>query len=339
MKKTLLAVAIPAVLFAHSISAAEVYKSDEGFVDFYGQLRTQLEKKEDKDVTLNAGSSRAGVQAQYSVTDSVDVFGKVEFSLNFTDGEDYEMKNRLHFAGVDTDFGKITFGRQWIVSDDVGVADYSYFNGGSGNLSGILSGGRHDSYIKYNYEGEQFWLAAGFGLPEDDTNQELAELYVGSSINGFSFNLGGGVNTDKSASAVELENTYYEATVDYTTGPFLIGFTYYTNELKDTISGLSIDGDSYTVAATYSWADNATAYAGYEYTEQKLSVGSLSEDSTVIYVGSDYHFNSYVRVYAEYAYLDGATLGYTNKESDNTVEPGSRADGDNYFGVGARVYW
>ncbi|KHT62805.1 porin [Photobacterium gaetbulicola] len=336
MKKTLLAVAIPAVLFANAASAVELYKTDDGMVDLYGQLRFQAQKEEGKDVDLSSGSSRAGLSARYTLTDSVDVFGLVEFGLAPNGGN---LGGRLHYGGVDTDFGKVTIGRQYIVSDDVGVADYSYFKGGSGNLSGILSEGKHDSYIKYNFEGEQFWLAAGYGLPEDDDNQELAELYAGSSFNGFSFNIGGGVNTDKSASAVELENTYYEATIDYTTGPFLIGFTYYTNELEDKISGLSVDGDSYTIAVSYSWADNATAYAGYEYTEQKLSVGNISEDNTVIYVGSDYHFNSYFRVYAEYAYLDGVTLGYTNKESDNTVGALESHDGENYFGIGARVYF
>ncbi|MGF1736039.1 porin [Photobacterium satsumensis] len=343
MKKTLLAVAIPAVLFAHSASAVEILKSDEALVDFYGQLRTEVKKLEDKDVTLNAGSSRAGVQAQYAVTDSVDIFGKVEFGLNYnTASEDYTMKNRLHFAGVDTDFGKFSFGRQWVVADDIYGADYSYFFGGTALRYSTLSGARHDSLIKYNYEGENFIVAGNVGLAEDDTNQELAELYVASSYGGFNFHVGGGVNRDKSFDVEEdtadIENTYFEGTVEYTVGAALIGFTYYNAELKNKGTGNTIDEDGFSLAGTYSWADNATAYAGYEYTEQESKAINTDGDGKLFYIGTDYHFNSWSRIYVEYAYADGDTLGYTNKSSDSFVGVAS-ADGESNFAVGARVYW
>lgn len=343
MKKTLLAVAIPAVLFAHSASAVEILKSDEALVDFYGQLRTEVKKLEDKDVTLNAGSSRAGVQAQYAVTDSVDIFGKVEFGLNYnTASEDYTMKNRLHFAGVDTDFGKFSFGRQWVVADDIYGADYSYFFGGTALRYSTLSGARHDSLIKYNYEGENFIVAGNVGLAEDDTNQELAELYVASSYGGFNFHVGGGVNRDKSfdvqSDTADIENTYFEGTVEYTVGAALIGFTYYNAELKNKGTGNTIDEDGYSLAGTYSWADNATAYAGYEYTEQESKAINTDGDGKLFYIGTDYHFNSWSRIYVEYAYADGDTLGYTNKSSDSFVGVAS-ADGESNFAVGARVYW
>lgn len=343
MKKTLLAVAIPAVLFAHSVSAVEILKSDEALVDFYGQLRTEVKKLEDKDVTLNAGSSRAGVQAQYAVTDSVDIFGKVEFGLNYnTASEDYTMKNRLHFAGVDTDFGKFSFGRQWVVADDIYGADYSYFFGGTALRYSTLSGARHDSLIKYNYEGENFIVAGNVGLAEDDTNQELAELYVASSYGGFNFHVGGGVNRDKSfdvqSDTADIENTYFEGTVEYTVGAALIGFTYYNAELKNKGTGNTIDEDGYSLAGTYSWADNATAYAGYEYTEQESKAINTDGDGKLFYIGTDYHFNSWSRIYVEYAYADGDTLGYTNKSSDSFVGVAS-ADGESNFAVGARVYW
>ncbi|MCW8331684.1 porin [Photobacterium sp. SDRW27] len=344
MKKTLLAVAIPAVIFSNAVSAVELLKTDEAMVDFYGQLRTEVKKLEDKDVTLNAGSSRTGVQAEYAITDTVDVFGKVEFGLNYAaDGSDYTMKNRLHFAGVSTNFGKFSFGRQWVVADDIYGADYSYFFGGTALRYSTLSGARHDSLIKYTYEGEQFLLAGNYGLDEDDSNQELAELYLSSSAAGFNFHVGGGVNRDKDFTVEEgtnadIENTYFEGTVEYTFGPALIGFTYYNAELENKATGATIDENAYSLAGTYSWADNATAYAGYEYTEQDSKVLDADGDGTLIYVGTDYHFNSWSRIYVEYGYADGDTLGYTNKGSDSFVGVAS-ADGESSFAVGARVYW
>lgn len=352
MKKTLLAVAIPAVIFSNAASAVELLKDEGAMVDFYGQLRTQVEKYEDKDVTLNAGSSRAGVQAEYALSDTVDVFGKVEFGIAFKESKDeYNMKNRLHFAGVDTDFGKFTFGRQWIVSDDIYGADYSYFFGGAAMPYATLSGARHDSLIKYTFEGENFLLAANYGLAEDDTNQELSELYATTSVGGFNFHVGGGVNRDKAYKIgtdsvtdpdketdvnADLENTYFEGTIEYTFGPALIGFTYYNAELEEQGSTLSIENDGYSLGATYSWAENATAYAGYEYLEQ--TGGNLSDDSQNMYIGTDYHFNKWSRIYVEYGYKDGTTLAFENSVANSAIA-GTEADGESQFAIGARVYW
>ncbi|MGF1785716.1 porin [Photobacterium swingsii] len=346
MKKTLLAVAIPSLLVANMASAAEIYKSDEGSVDFYGQLRTELKKSEDKEVTLGAGSSRAGVSAQYTVAEGVDVFGKVEFGLQGKG--DYVMKNRLHIAGVATDFGKFSFGRQWVVSDDVWGADYSYFFGGTGLRHATLSGARHDSLIKYNYDGESFWVAANYGLDQDDSNQELAELYAGTSIAGFNLHLGGGQNrdksfevtlADKSKSKHDLQNTYFEGTVEYTFGAALIGFTYYNATLDEKDTADKIKENAYSLGATYGWADNATAYTGFEYVTQKADDSTLEDGKGKnFYLGSDYHLNSWARVYAEYSYADGDTLGFTNKASDSFVGIAS-ADGESRYAIGARVYW
>ncbi len=356
MKKTLLAVAIPALLFTNSASALDIYKTEKGSVDFYGQLRTEVKKVEGKDVTLNAGSSRAGVSANYALSDSINAFGKVEYGLNYAaDGSDYSMKNRLHFAGVEGEFGKLTLGRQWVIADDIYGAEYSYFFGGSALRYSTLSGALHDSLIKYNYNNENFWVAANVGLSEDDSNQDLAEFFAGTSFGDLKVHVGGGQNRDKKFEidtykadgtkaddkvTVDLENTYFEGTAEYTLGDALIGFTYYNAELKNKTNNQSIKENGYSLAGTYKWAENATAYSGFEFTDQDASSAANVEDGDgkVFYIGSDYHFNQWTRIYAEYAYLDGRTLGYTNKAGDTFVGV-EEATKDSKFAIGARVYW
>ncbi|MCV5276935.1 hypothetical protein OFC49_40015, partial [Escherichia coli] len=75
MKKTLLALAV--VASATSVNAAEVFKSEEGSVDFYGQLRPTLlfTEKTDHTAELNTSSSRTGVNAVYVVDESLKVLG------------------------------------------------------------------------------------------------------------------------------------------------------------------------------------------------------------------------------------------------------------------------
>ncbi|MEL6113603.1 porin [Photobacterium sp. SP02] len=342
MKKTLLAVAIPTLLIANTANAYELINEEGKFVDFYGQLRTQLEKKEDKDVTLNAGSSRAGVNAKYAVNDDLDVVGTVEFGIGFKEGS-YDMANRLHFAGFATQVGTFTFGRQWVSTEDVWGADYSYFFGGTGigGISEFVSGARHDSAIKYKYEGESFWVNSTYGLSEDDTNQELAELYAGTSFGALSLHAGGGSNRDKSFDAgaltMDVQNTYFEGTAEYSFGAATIGLTYINGKLEDKGSDLSVDTDNVMLAAQYSLNSQASVYGGYELTNYDASTGD-SEDYTVVYVGTVYKLNSWSRVYAEYGFADGGTLGYSNENADLVVAP-TKFDGESNFAVGYRVYW
>ncbi|UTM56459.1 porin [Photobacterium sp. CCB-ST2H9] len=373
MKKTLLAVAIPTLLIANAANAYELVNEEGKFVDFYGQLRTQVEKYENKDVTLNAGSSRAGVNAKYAVNNDLDVIGTAEFSLGFKE-DSYEIKNRLHFAGFATKGGTFTFGRQLVSADDVWGADYSYFFGGTGIglTAEKLSGGKHDSAIKYKFEGESFWVNSIYGLSEDDTNPELAELYVGTSVGNFNLHLGGGYNRDKTFSVGEnkttstvaldtdnngtidgvttvtnktdvtadIKNTYFEGTVEGTFGPATVGLTYNNSSFEQDGVNRTLDVDSIMLAASYSVASNASIYGGYEFTnfDAKDQGKSLSEDYTVIYLGGVYHLNSWSRVYAEYGYADGTTLAYENNEANITVARGVK-DAENSFAVGYRVYW
>lgn len=338
MKKTLLALAVATV--ATSAGAAEIYKSEEGKVDFYGQLRQELKflDKNDHDADLSSGSSRAGVKGNYAISDSVDVIGLVEFGLR--DNSDMNIRN--HYIGADGAFGTIKFGKQWTTSDDVYGADYSYFFGGSALRYSTLSGALHDSQIKYSFDGENFWVKAGWGLDEGGDNQELYELYAGTSFGDLGIHVGGGYNAeaDSAVNIAELENTYAEFTAEYGLGDHLIGFTYYWAELGNQNGSETITENGFSVAGIFQATDKTAIYGGYEYTMQESEkfATNFDEDGTVIYVGVEHKFNSWARVYGEYGYGDGVTLGYNNQGSDNQVGL-TEADGESNFAIGARFYW
>ncbi|MEZ9511464.1 porin [Vibrio breoganii] len=345
MKKTLLALAVASVA-ATSVNAAEIYKSDDGSVDFYGQLRQELKflEKDDHDADLSSGSSRMGVKGSYAITESVDVVGLVEIGVN-----DSDIDSRLHYVGFGGDFGTVTFGKQWVVADDVYGADYSYFFGGTALRYSTLDGARHDSQIKYTFDGENFWIKGGWGLNEGDSNQDLYELYAGTAFGDLAIHAGVGYNRDKNFVLDEdnlpnvetdLSNTYAEFTAEYGIGSSLIGFTYYWAELADEAGSGKISENGISVAGIYQMMEKTALYGGYEYTMQEANsaLGGGDEDGTVIYVGIEHKFNSWARVFGEYGYGDGTTLGYTNQGSDVSVGP-TVADGASNFAVGARFYW
>ncbi|UTZ36973.1 porin [Vibrio campbellii] len=331
MKKTLLALAVAAT--ATTVNAAEVFKSEDGSVNFYGQLRQELKLLDDQDPTLSSGSSRVGVDAAYKVNDDFKVVGLVEISVR----EDKDMYVRQHQIGFETaTAGSFRFGKAFTISDDVYGADYSYFFGGTALRYGTLSGAEHSSQIKYAYENEAFWVKAAYGLPEDNKEQELAEIFAGKSFGDLAVHVGGGVNTDKNfVGRFDLTNTYFEGTAEYTFGKALVGFTYYNATLEDNKNSHEINENAFSLAGTYNVADKTTVYAGLEYTEQDPNFRD-KEDGTVFYAGVEYKFASWARVYAEYGYADGTTLGYTK---DEVLIKGSTVDSENNFGIGARVYW
>ncbi len=326
MKKTLLALVVAAT--ATTANAAEVFKSEDASVNFYGQLRQELKFIDGNDPTLSSGSSRMGVDASYSVSDEFKIAGLVEVSIKDTS----DMYVRLHQWGFDTaTAGSFRFGKAWTTSDDIGGTDFSYFFGGTANLYGTLSDASHSSQIKYTFENDAFWLKAGYGLSEDNSEQELAELFVGKSFGDLAVHVGGGFNEDE---AKVLKNTYFEGTAAYTFGAALISFTYYNATLESDAATFDIDQNGYALAGTYQLNDKTTAYAGYEFVTH--DAGSIDEDGTVIYLGTEYKFSSWARVYAEYGYRDGVTLGYT---TDNVSVDPARVDDAHNFGIGARFYW
>ncbi|TQQ49520.1 porin [Vibrio cholerae] len=326
MKKTLLALAVLAA--AGSVNAVEILKSDAGTVDFYGQLRQEFKKLDGKDATLSSGSSRAGFDAKYAISESVNLLGKAEVSLSesantlakLNDKKEVEKSNagnmymRLHFVGVSTDFGTLNFGKQIQISDDVWGAENSYFFGGDSVL--YANDGVHDSMIKYEFDHDAFWVKASFGLDEDNKEEQQTELFAGTAFGDFSV-YGGFGATELTSSNVKTEQTYYMLTAAYSIGDLGLGTTYYHNK-TEVGSNADVKKDSFVLAADYKVADKTKLYGGYEFIETK----NANSDVDNAYAGVEYKFASWGRVYAE--------ANYKKEEGKSST--------DNY-GIGARVYW
>lgn len=311
MKKTLLALAVLAA--AGSVNAVEILKSDAGTVDFYGQIRVQADFEEHKDATLNAGSSRAGVKAKYTLEQGVDILGEVEFRISSQNGteEDTKWDVRKHWLGVGTEYGSLKFGKQSVVADDVYGAEYSYAYGMS---DGVLypMDWLNSSLIKYEFDNDSFWVKASYGLPESDAanpNEELLELYAGTSFGDLNLHAGLG-QWEKTAG---VETKFYQVTGEYTLGSTLFGVTYSAFD-KD---GKNDDQDAVSLGVTHQLTKTLKPYIGYQMVD--IEVGN---DTDYGYLGLEYKPASWFLTYAEY--------GYSKEETK---------DSENKFAIGARVYW
>lgn len=335
MKKTLLALAV--ISAASSVNAAEILKTDDGSVDFYGQLRTRVDFRDDADydANLTTGSSRLGVDASYAVNDSVKALGKIEFGVPANSSTD--MKVRVHMVGFATDYGTIRVGRDWTTSDDIGGTDYSYVYGGSANMYSTLNGALHESQIKYALDLDNLWVKASVGVAGGDgaDGHDLAEAFVGSSFGPVAIHVGGGKDQVDG-----LSNTYYELTAVFTaTDALELSGTYYGSQLKNESGNEKITQNGYSLGAYWTFVEKTSLYGGYEFVQQdaKNIYNDKDEDGTNIFVGLEYKFASWARLFAEANYADGTTLGFTN-ESDITVDP-TQVDSEFNYSLGMRVYW
>jgi outer membrane protein OmpT len=337
MKKTLVALAV--LVAAGSVNAAEVFKSDEGSVDFYGQLRQELKKNDDNDATLKSGSSRAGVKVNYKASDDLSVLGLIEFNINDTAA----FTTRKHTVGLSGDFGTVTVGKDSILTDDVWGAENSYFYGGTSVLpeaDGFGVNWLQQAMVKYVLEAEAGWLKAAYSYDNGDANPTTFEVFAGTSFDAISVYGGFGLITDKTTSTTGYSTTidpktgmgtaikstkdseikHVMLTVSYAADKFDVGATYWHAENENKKVNYTLETDSLVVAGSYKVADKTKVYGGYEFVGDYQAA---DKDFTNLYAGVEYKLSGWARVYAELALQD----------DDN------KADKENNYGIGARVYW
>lgn len=316
MKKTLVALAV--LVAAGSVNAAEVFKSDEGSVDFYGQLRQELKKYDDNDATLKSGSSRAGVKVNYKASDDLSVLGLIEFNINDTAA----FTTRKHTVGLSGDFGTVTVGKDSILTDDVWGAENSYFFGGNSVLpeaDGFGVDWLQQAMVKYVLEAEAGWLKAAYSYDNGDVNPTTAEVFAGTTFDAISVYGGFGLVTDKT-NKQDSEIKHVMLTASYAAEKFDIGATYWHAENENKLVNYTLKSDSLVVAGSYKVADKTKLYGGYEFVGDYKAA---DKDFTNLYAGVEYKLSGWARVYAELALQD----------DDN------KADKENNYGIGARVYW
>ncbi|MBC5850695.1 porin [Vibrio metschnikovii] len=328
MKKTLVALLVASA--ATSVNAADIYKSDDVTVDFYGQLRQHVEFTNKKDANGNSvdpkidqGSSRVGVNLTYkALEEGLDVVAKVEYRV------DESWSLRQHYIGMSSEYGVMTYGKHIPIYDDAYGAEYSYHYGLAPYISGFRKAdGKADggfegnfwqsSAIKYQLALDNSWVKAQYNLAENNANAELFELFAGTTYDSWALHIGGASMTDK-VDGKNVESTYFEATAEYLLGKGKVGFTYAYNEDKNKLTDAKVKSNGFHLGAKYEVAPKTSLYGGAQFIDGKNDAA----DITNLYLGAEYMFAKWARTYVEYGFND----------TDNEKNVSSLA-------IGARVYW
>ncbi|AYK17722.1 porin [Aeromonas veronii] len=316
MKKTILAIAIPA-LFASAANAAVIYDKDGTQVGITGNLRSQFVSKHDDNAEDLAGRARIGLSTKVALNDTWSGLAKGEWQLTSnksTEGDDGDdITSREVYVGLDgSQFGMIRFGQlDTVFNDVINKADIANENSG---LASVYDG-RQEGQIRYDgqWNGVSFgasYITANTGYKDVGSNNGLVEL-TGDLDRGYAAKLGYEAPFGL-ALIVGLEQKEFNETVtnpleskkdwglgaSYTLEGLYLGASYSDSKVKyDRVLNNEKNTRGYELAASYN-VDAWTPYVVYNNAETK----ETNDRAIYTTLGLTYNFTSNFLAYSEYVF-------------------------------------
>ena len=337
MKKTRLALAVPALLVAGSANAAiNIYNANGVVVDLGAAAEVQYIKvfDDDRDPTLRIDDGDLFVNTSVEIMPGIRAIATVGFEYESDGQASADVTSDELFVGFSSDFGTTTFGRQYTIADSAGnTKDYELAT------AGVTFGDTQSNrVIKYMFDnGGPFY--AGFSTILD--NDSLSNVSQGSAYDGVIGLRGYGLDTrvfiysgmdmsSRFASQVALNAVTggqhlqdihgFNFEVDYTINVFdfsasygIMDFEANVNRLADGTFQKPVLGENevtaWQVAAGYQ-ADERTYFAlGYANLESDPQGNYEKVEAYNLYTNVTYALHNNAKIYAE--------IGIANQKINN----------------------
>ncbi|ENY70925.1 major adhesin Aha1 [Aeromonas diversa CDC 2478-85] len=323
MKKTILAIAIPA-LFASAANATVVYDKDGTTFDIYGRVQANYYGEHDNTDAELKGTSRLGWSGKVQLDSIWSAFAKTEWQIEAENSREKTKKNNLDprhiYVGFDgSQYGKILFGQTDTAFYTNVVERTDIFNewGSEANFYGS----RQEGQVIYMGKWGGFFANASY-----QTNDENASLTFGSDNNGtkyelvnsklehgyaaglgydFDFGLGLAAAYAKNdyqskGTSVTADKEDWALVASYTIGGFYFAGLY--NESQISSGSQEVDFNGYELAASYN-VDAWTFLTGYnksEIDDVQNSFVAKGDLADYTYLGVQYSFTPKLKAYTEY---------------------------------------
>lgn len=323
MKKTLLALTVPALLVAGSASAAvSLYDQDGTQVTMSGAAEVQYyrsakadahakanDPKFNDDASIRIDDGDLALRVQHQVNADLYALGAIELAIGETKDNKVsqgkssgDVVNDGLYVGLGGNFGEVTFGRQLAIIDDAGVGvDIELKDTAGVNYEDTDM----DQYIKYRFSGEKFWAGAGYNIAQEDATgkkgEELLEIAAGVPFGDFEarayyadfkneqFKNDAGV-------VVGTEQTAWDLEFVYAAGPIYVGALYgQSDDGSDTDSDIK----TWELAGSYTLGKN-TFGLGYA----QNSGDAKAQDAMNLYANVAHQLTANTRAYVELGYED-----------------------------------
>lgn len=293
MKKTILAMAVPALLAAGTTNASiNLHNADGVVVDMNAAAEIQYIKQYNNkdDAYLRIDDGDLIFTTEIEVTERLSAVAGIGFKFE----ADKEMvgttvSDELYVGLSSDDFGTLTFGRQLLIADDAGNAkDYEL---GTEQIDFVVTDGHQ--VIKWVYDNGMFYAGADVNLDNNVsstvTGQKVAGARLGARYAGF----------DGRVYLYDAQNVK--------SGSFA------PSELTQDVTGFNFEGDYVFGAFDFS--------ASFGQIEYKQSNSVLENKNTVDFwqISSGYQANEKVYFAVGFDAIDSTAVGTYQKHKSNSL--------------------
>ncbi|MBY7730575.1 porin [Vibrio bathopelagicus] len=322
--KTLIALAVAATVSAGA-NAANVYSQDGTELNVGGRAEFRGDfigngGEEVEGTMANNSRFRLNVGGTTEINESLSGFGfyEAEQTVNSSSDNDANdtFKQRYMFAGLQGEFGAVSFGRQDTAAVQISqMSDVTTFTGAQKEF--ISAGNEQiNNTILYTGEFDALTVKASLvaGEKKDTDSYGVSAIYTLPMGLGFGLGYSAGDNGENLGSGDAII-----AGVNYTLDSLYLAGTYTTGEADDKLNS---DFNGMEFAATYGFGNGFTLMGAYQKTEVDNLLGQSSDQSDFFEITGDYAFNNNMNAYVAYMLnnMDESTNGA--KDAEDTLRLG-----------------
>ncbi|MBY6198326.1 porin [Vibrio hangzhouensis] len=340
MKKAVVTSAVFSALMSGLVSAAEVYSNNGtslevgGRMEFRGDFAGKDNGEKIDGTMQNKSRARLTIQGKTQLSDNLTGFGKYEVEHSVVDAakkddgkDDGTFKQRYMFAGLDTQFGAVSFGKQ----DTAGVIISQMSDNGqiyTGAQKEFINAGNEQVNNVVKYSGEfidalTVEASAILGSGKNENGAGIAAKYTmpfGLSVGlGFAQNGNGQTNNVDNGNAKQTI-----AGLGYEIAGLELGATYTQGDLDDK-QNTKFKGTE--LSAAYNIVGGFSVLAAYQNTEKDIVATTEKKKTDFYELTGQYKFNSNLRSYLAFK-LNNLKKGDNglNYDAEDSVRLGVRYD-------------
>ncbi|MFM2482701.1 porin [Celerinatantimonas sp. YJH-8] len=337
MKKTLLALAVPALLAASAANAANIYKTDSKSLDMYGRVYMTVDADNNSNTTM-IGKPRFGFKGTSKVNDDMSAFFKAEWEVSGQTGGDTDPDDHFHsryvYLGFDfNEAGSVTLGQFYPANYTHLLVLTDIFNEfGMNSDNGLYGVDRESSQVSYANTFGPVSMELNYQFNDQNNKATIGGTDTSGAYSaGVSVDAGAGLNVHAVYSHQNLngvDTTAYSKAQAGNKNDWGLGLDWTWNDLYlagfyDQAEQGNITLKTYDVVAAYT-LDATRLYTGYSMQHDSSVDGYASR---AFLAGVEYHFNP-----AAFGWFE-----WQNSEGQNTHNQTAAYSGDvaeNAFSVG-----